>query len=273
MIYDYRDVEIAINGTGLLIDSATLSINPRISPIGAIGMTSFYDYAVDGNLECELTINYIPEVSNEPNYSICRNIRFFPNSYTNRNFTISYANISGNFYLKSYAFNVSELNEARATATYVCYNKLSGDYATSNYASYDAENLSGIAHAWSTYSEKQNGDDIEIINFSYNFDANIKPFYRIGNPYPHQVSYFGSNERYDIVRDRFTHLNYSGDTPDHFYNGLYKFRCAAISGANTVNTPEDLTFIVDGCKIINQDLTNNIDGQQTIKTTLIKNYD
>lgn len=271
MIYNNRDIKITINGTGLLCNSATLSINPNIDPILAIGMSSFADYQINDGPTSEITLNYTPEVFAEPNHSISTNIRI-SHDYS-RNFQLVYAGITGDYYLRSYSFSVNELNEAQASASYVCFHQLSGNYASLNNTNYDSSDLLGIGHAWSTYAEKENGDDVNVISFDYQFSSNIKPFYKIGSPYPHQVMYLGSNESYNIRRNIYNTLNYSGSDPEHFYNGLYKFRCDAVSGLNTENTADNIEFTINNGIVTEQTLQNTIDNSPVIQTSIIRIFD
>lgn len=272
MIYNNNDIEVTINNTGLLINSASLNIAANISPIQAIGYNSFIDYQVNGGYTAQITLNYVPEISNEPNRSIYNSIKNNPASFNNQNFQIAYAGITGDYYLTNYSFSVNQLNEAQASATYICYHQLSGDYNATNHVSFDSQNLSGIAHSWSTFAEKQNDDDVNVVSFNCNFSANLKPFYKIGSPYPHQVMYLGSNETFNVVRDVYSPLNYSGGDVQHFYNGLYKFRCEAISGLFPTNQVEDFSFIIDGGRVTNQSLNHTIDSKPLIQTSISKQY-
>lgn len=271
MIYNNRDIKITINGTGLLCNSATLSINANIDSIVAVGMSAFTDYQVNGGPTAEINLNYVPEIFAEPNKSISTNIRTYHNY--SENFQLVYAGITGDYYLKSYSFAVNELNEAQATASYICYNQLSGNYAVLNNTNYDSSDLLGIGHAWSTYAVKENGDDVDIINFDYQFNCNIKPFYKIGSPYAHQVMYLGSNESFNITRNTYSTLNYSGGDAEHFYNGLYKFRCDAVSGLNTENTADNIVFSINGGVVRSQTLSNNINSPPLIQTSIIRIFD
>lgn len=270
MIYNAKNIEISINDSGILASNASLNVSPNISPIQSIGMSNFHDYQVDNGIISQITFSYLPEVHNEPNFGIVNGIK--SSSYDHRSFQIKFAGITGDYYLQSYNFSVNELNAAQASATYVCYHQLSGTYAATNHITYDSQNLTGIAHAWSTYAEKQDDSDINVINFNYTFNTNTKPFYNFGGVYPHQVMHLGSNESYTVVRGEHSTLNYSGANVEHFYGGLYKFRCAAISGLNVVQTPEDLTFNVYEGRVTNQDIVVSVDETPLVQTTIIRNY-
>lgn len=272
-IYNNDNIEIAINSTGLLINTANFSVSPSLEQIQTLGTLNYYDFQPNEGISHRVSMTYTPEISNEPNFNIAQGSKA-QNIFLDRNFELSFAGISGNYYLQSYSFSVNELNEATANATYVCYGQLSGDYQSSSHVSYDATNLSGIPHAWTTYAEKSNGDSVSNIkSFEYSYENNLKPFYKLGSPYPHQVMSMGLKEKYDIIRDVYSSLSYSGAAVNQFYDGLYKFRCASVSGLLSTTELQDLTFTVNGGRVSNQSIDVSVNSNPLIKTTITKLYD
>lgn len=271
-IFNNNDIEIAINGTGLLVNSASINISPSLDEIRAIGGRAFSDFSVDGGFTSQISLSYTPEVTSEPNFAIATG-SLNPTTFADRNFQIAFAGITGDYYLDSYQFSVNNLNQAQATVSYTCYHQLSGDFQSSSHVSFDTYNLSGIAHSWSTYAEKQNGDDVNVLSFNYSYQNTHQPFYRIGSPYPHQVMSMGIVETYDIDRDVYSNLSYSGSTVSQMHDDLYKFRCASVSGLVTAQDPQDLTFTIDGGVVNSQTITTENDSSPIIQTTIIKIHD
>ena len=71
MIY-FNDVEVTVNGTGILANSASISSRNQIQPVRVLGRKGIAFQAPAGPIQSDFSISYLPETNNEPNYNIVK---------------------------------------------------------------------------------------------------------------------------------------------------------------------------------------------------------
>lgn len=237
---DFREVDIIIDGSGILAESASISSETALSPLYALGYKLPLTQSAEGGLQSNFRFSYWLEASYDPNYE---NVRFLRTggryTYNHSPATLVIGGVTGLGYITDYQINLSPNQGARASANYVCFNPLSGQLENkSNEIHYNTTKTSGIAHGWTVYIVNDTMmNSHPIYDFNYNFNADWSPLYILGNIYPNQVQFSNANESINITRDTYSHLTFSGQASTGFFGsssdtyinilGLYKYRDAS----------------------------------------------
>src|SRR3990167_6777018 len=209
--------DVAVNGTGIMADSASLSSENVLTPIYVVGYKGIKDNSPGGNIKNTFQINYFIEPNRSPNFSIINDIKTFTNDNTWTPQTVEIGTITGfSSYLQSFNLKVPLNQPAKASVSYVSFNPTSGVLQDSiGSIGYDETSELNLLHGWSTFiTSSGNYTSIKIFDFEYGITVNWSPIYTLGRFYPNQVELMGGAERLTIVTDNFYEANFYGTGVD-----------------------------------------------------------
>lgn len=262
---NYNNIEVKVNGSGLIVENANLTTNNALQSIGVIGYKNPIAFPVTNALKSQASINYLIEVDNEPNIPIVEFIKTGINNQTWTATPIVIGQITGSGYLDSYSLRVIPNEPVMANVSFLIFSPLTGQYQATQSAR--AISFSGIAHGLSSLFLDDNSlpSLVNFYNFDYDFKATWNPVYTIGNLYPIQVQLVNAEENFSIISDDYRHINYSGEALTGHYNTrqlqIYSF---------ATNIP--LTLNLSGAIVTSNQLNVSLDDIGRILTTATNTY-
>lgn len=210
----FDQIDVTVNGTGILAENASVSVQADLVPAYVIGRRGIVDQAPSQGINNSVSLSYFLEVDNEPNYGIVDQIRNFSSTTEElQPTTINIGGISGVFYLRSYQLKVAPNTPAKVTASYVGYNQVSGNVAEkAGTVNYNASNGSGIGFGFASVGG--NHTLKEAFDFNYSFQANYIPVFALGSQEPISVKLMGASEDMSISKTGFYDPSFTGTNPD-----------------------------------------------------------
>jgi hypothetical protein len=211
-----KNCNVFINGTGLMVQSASINSSNSTLPVQSIGKRGFSKYIANGPITHSVSLDYILKTDNEPNYQIYNAIKNHVNSTTFQECELVIGGISGSFYLDSYSVSSSPNNLTTARASYISFEEtLSGyldDSKTPKETVDYVSSTTGFSNGWVTYFyEEGELAQNSVYDFSYSFQSSWEPSYIIGSKVPSQVDLMGYSESITVLRDIYTKPVFSGE--------------------------------------------------------------
>lgn len=274
MIYQYDQIEVLINGSGVLAESAVLNTNNALEGIYCLGNKTIVNQNHNGPLKSTLNLNYLLEVNNEKSFSYISYLRTGFSNFSYDALTISVAGVTGTYNLDSYSINAAPNEPIMAKATYSSYYELTGNIQTkTSSTNYNLTNSSGVGHAYSLILffilDSSSPANTPTYDFSYDFRANWQPIYTLGQKYPNQIALNGCSENINITKDYYTNLGLSGVTLNEYLKNpmdgepgppLYDVNVIGLSFIETFNQEPNLILDISGAKVNSIELGANING-------------
>lgn len=271
----FENIEVKINNSGLLVDSATLSSANSLSPIYSLGMKGPISESVTGPLTSNFNISYVPEASWEPNLQAISYYRTAHSDFTFPPMTGAIAGVTGEFYLQSYNLKISPNEPNKATATYICYKNVSGSFQNKSSATvFDRTNSTGVMHGWTSIVNLSGGAD-PIHELDYDCRINWGPIYQLGNIYPTQVQLIGGTEILNFTRDVYGFISFSGDASAGYFSFVSPNSIITLTGVGYVNEVNNGTnFYLLDCSgsVVSNDLVATINNIAKIRTSVQKHF-
>jgi len=221
----FEKCDVLINGTGILAESASLSVDTPFASVDVLGTHFSQGYVNLGNLQNSVELSYFLETTKEPNRLILNQIK--ENRLVVPTTTLTIGGLSGSFYLDTYRVQVVEHQPVMVTVSYVGFVPISGSLTNStNQTLYTTGFHTGIANYYSTTATLKyiNPTDpsniysvlLDSTNFescSYNFKNNLQPIYAIGSLYPIDIKQMAAEETVEIIHDNWVHASALGTSP------------------------------------------------------------
>lgn len=210
----FREIDVSINRTGIMAESATINTQNLDTDLFSLGYKKPVGHAPQGPMRSTIQFNYFIDVGKEPNYDIVRNLK---DQYSNFNpFDVCVGNLTGTSYLSAFSVRPTQNDLLRATVEYTCFDKISGSLLISDGSiTYNPSNYSGILHGNSvTFQPTQNY--VPVYDFNYDFRANWTPVYTLGRKTPSQVLLASAEEQFSFSLESYNILNYTGNYAKDF---------------------------------------------------------
>jgi len=275
--FSYDNVDVTINSTGILSQSASINTQNEITPAYVIGKRNIIGQFPEGPIKSAFSFNYFPEIGNEPNYTITQLLKNLNDDILWSGVSVAVAGVTGyNCYLTNYSIGASPNEMVIASVSYETFTPLSGQLLNKNDSI--TYNPSGLwAHGWTSYVTDTSGHlNQPTYDFSYEFNISWQPIYILGQKSPSQVSLIGGSESLRFTKDVFFHnVSFSGESPSgSFITG--EDQNIDIMGVTLLcGKPEasgnSLSFPVTGSKIKNYQLNIQLDDFVKI-TTVIERF-
>jgi hypothetical protein len=214
----FDNTDVLINNSGVLASNASITSKNNIRPIQTIGRVGSSVNAPSGPIEHIIRMNYAVQLGHEPNYGIVTGLKVATDT-TGYSPTILEVNgVTGFGFLNQYNLTIEPNNVTTASAEYVSYFNLSGDFRdqvySGNYGDFDK-----VGHGWTTYlTQGQSYSESPVYSLSYSFRADWEPVYTLGRKEPSQVLYLGGEETLSIEKDDYTHIKFSGEKSEDFFS-------------------------------------------------------
>ena len=220
MIYS-QDVDVALQPkgcagwTGVLAQQARLSISITPSETYSVGRKGSSYVSANGPALGNLNISYLLESESEPCFEVVRLLKDNRQAKTR----ISFAGTTGDYYLNSYQINSAPNRLLQASATFECYDLVSGKHAgdfgshgTAGIAAVQYNTTKSTTNGWSTYLIESGNHPRKnpTVDFSYSLQAKHEPIYVINKQVPSQVEFYAATETISSTKAKFYNAHVSG---------------------------------------------------------------
>jgi hypothetical protein len=276
----YDNIDVAINGSGILAESAAIAQVNYLDPAYVLEKRGEMSQPVKDSIRSKIDIGYFVEVDHEPSLGIVDSIKKFrTDDHNAKPFTVEIANISGSFYLEDYQLRIQPNQIVKAAVSFVSYDPLSGDVSTKRVGS-DAINYNqtnSFAHGWTTFVTNSGvAREFPTYSFEYQFRASWNPIYSIGNPYPKQVQLLNAGEMLVLTRDDFKHVQFSGQQATEAFasehGNDYVVDAVRLNLLCDSNTGQCLQIGMSGGVIVNSRLQAQVGEMVRSKIGINRNY-
>lgn len=279
----FENVDILINNSGILADSASISSENNLKPIYSIGNKGTHNLSPAGPIKHTINFSYLLTVNQDPNFFIASGIKNNNNNpYTG--VTIEVNSITGiNCLLKSISYNARPNDVVRANAVYETYQDISGGFQETQ--AYSGQYLTDVAHGWATYfSSNESYFTNPIYDLSYSYDVDWSVRYSLGKKEPVQISYISSNEKIELDQENYTKIEFSGQNAlgtilENTETGLdfFSLNIVGFSEYDTGVKPftgsyNHLPLNLSGFKIYQSDVNAKLNDILSNKVSIIKFY-
>lgn len=233
MIY-FDDIDIsvkpkgAVSATGVLAQSCSLEIKNSTRGVRGVGRIGSHGHSAHGPAEAAMTINYLLETESEPFFEITRLLKkpstfqaleYNPDgsldSRRSQTTRISFAGITGDYYLSNYSIRALPNQTLQGNATFNCFNLVSGKNAghfSRDTSTIQYNTTKSTTHGWTTYLIESGNHPKKNPTFelTYSFEARYMPLYTLNRQVPSQVDFVGGEEIMTVVKSDFYNAHASG---------------------------------------------------------------
>lgn len=292
----FNKCDVAINGSGVMADSASINTSNSLEPIRSVGKKGIIYQAPVGPLQATYDISYMVETNNEPNYNIVQALRSLENSFHNKGVVVEVGGISALCYLTQYSLTSAPNEPVKANVSYQSWQPTTGSLSDTplvgpfggGAVSYNSQRSSGIAHGWTTYiSTSANALTNKSYGFDYNFQMNWEPAFAFQRLDPYDVRFINAAETINLVRDTHYDVFFSGSeaarvllatgelTKEGIRMGVPKDKNINLHSVGILCDPQayssKLSFDLSDATIVSTNVNASLDD--LVKTTLtLKNY-
>lgn len=212
MAISFQNVNVYVQNSGILAESASIEISNSLAPANSLGFNGVCDFPPSGPVKTTLSFSYTLNAASEPNYITSSGLRTYLGDCPS---VVHCAGLTAYpSFLESYNVRVEPNQQAKATASYVCFAPLVGSLQNKLInLTYPGLTSSGIGHGWVT---EINGDP--ILSLSYGFSQRWEPMYKIGSPSVVNVLNYGGQSTLSVTKDTFVQPTFSGIDASDFLN-------------------------------------------------------
>lgn len=211
MIYQYKNAQILLNGTGIHAINATLDVASSNDPVYLAENKDRLGYAPSNGVGGSLRLSYY------------LSYRDFLKNYIEAD---SYS-ISGHFgglyftggYLRSYAFNAVPNTPVVINSELVFFDDIKGSF-NPTYIQSQNTGFFNISNATIQNASTKVGETItNILSADYNYNADIQPLYRAGEIMPDRIVFGQKETNIDVSTDKL-----DGDISIYGKNSIIELR-------------------------------------------------
>ncbi|SRR3990167_518630 len=284
-MYQHDRINVLINGSGLLAESASLNSSNQLSPNYQIGKRGIASITASGPIKNVFNFSYTPKLDYDSAFIDCSGLKDLVNDLYFTGSIIEFGGITGyNCYLQSYSLHAEPNVLVKAQASYISFNELSGTLLPKK-AIPTMNEANAIAWGPTVYITTQTGYYLTpVFSFDYNFQADFEPIYTFGRAFPSQINFMGASENMTFIRDNFIKVYFTGKdaynneansyivnsgTEDPFINMLdIAFTC----NTGLEERFPSFVFNISGAKITNSEMNVRVDDYLKSTTTIVNYY-
>ena len=211
----FNKCNVAVNGSGVMADSASIRTSNSLQPIRSVGKKGIIYQAPNGPLTTTYNISYLIETNNEPNYNVVQALRSIENSFHNKGVVVEVGGISALCYLRSYSFSSSPNQPVKARVSYQSWKPTTGSLSenTISPVSYNSQRSSGLAHGWTSYvTTSATALTNKSYGFNYDFNMSWEPVFSFGRIDPYDVRFINATETINLTKDTSYDVAFSGSS-------------------------------------------------------------
>lgn len=260
----FDNIDIAVNYSGILATRATIDSSNSIEGAFLLGRINQFNTIPVGPIKTTFKFEYIPEISQEPNFVIVNKIKNLIIDTGYHGEKVELAGITqDNCFLNSYSLRAQPNNAVQASVSFISFFPVC-DSQTEKQNLTPYINDGNMPHYFSTYV-LNSGDNIDkpVYNLEYNFTCDWNPVYVIGRKYPVAIKMLNAVETLNFGMDTFKSATFSGQklTDSDLFNlsdsNTIKFSNLSLICSNYCSGNSDnlISIPIDKFKIINTNLS------------------
>lgn len=274
----FDQVDVSINDSGVLAQSASINVAAELSPVYSVGHKGIHSQSPNSARNYNANVSYYLEVDNEPNFAALENLKTF-NSTTEEvpPVYLNIGGVSGAFYLNSYQIQAAPNSPISVNAGYIGFTEISGNAKQKTGAvNYNLSSGSGIAYGFSAFITTTGTFSVPPkFGFSYSFSAEYKPIYKIGAEEPLYVKLMSANEQMSVISTGLYNPSFSGTDPIGLLfqqNGSTGIQLFGLKFHCFEDASESISINISGAKINSSNLGISMDNIITTETSFNKYY-
>ncbi len=185
---NFNNIEIKVDGSGIACPSLNYSIQNNLNEIGIAGFQKWSPKQLqNGGQVVKIGFNYYPDNANDLLLDHVFQCHTGSVHSVMHPFKISFAGITGMFYLENYSIRVSPNSINECSASLTCFSPITG--SITSYSPYSYYSSGGkFIHADSTrFSLDGESVDFDVNSIGYSMALSYAPIYIIGSQNPFQV--------------------------------------------------------------------------------------
>lgn len=274
---NFNEIDVTVNGTGILAENASVSANNNLAPIYALGKKNITPQAITGPFQGNMQFDYIMDLGVEPNQPITTTLKTTFPTFHHEPSRITIAGLTGFSYLDSYSINISPNNPGKSVASYLVFTPFSGALAPKkgNFP-YNTSGIRALSHGWSTrVTTPEETFTFPTFEFNYNFKANWQPVYVIGKTIPTQVHLMSIEENISISKDFYKNILIEGQEGWQFLNfssPTANISIIALFGELLAGGPAILNININGMKVRSSKLSAGLNDVVKNTVEMRRNY-
>lgn len=262
----FEEIDVTINGTGILAETAQINSSNATIPLRALGYHLPLSITNNGPISSTISLSYYPIISGDPSLGIVRGLKEnYQDTYTG--FQVAIGGITGNCFLTQYSLGFTPNDITTASASYQSFQPISGSLiANSSSPNYDKSKFSGISHGTKVFFE--NSGDLNsnpVYSLNYSFEANWLPIYSMISGtatrslgVPSQVQLIEAKESFSIVKDVFSHVLLTGESLTGNLNKKFIYINNLASGYTSTNNEFSEVINLSGAVIESVSLDSSV---------------
>jgi len=277
MQFNFDNVDVAVNRSGILSTNSSINTNNSIEAAYVLGYSRPINQLPFGSIKTTFNSTYFPVINQEPNFAVVNKIKSMINDSGYLGERVEFAGLHHDYwFLDSYSLKVQPNNIVETTVNYSTFWQLCGGTLRPKSNQINYLDQGSCMHSWSTYI-LSSGDYMNkpIYDFSYSFQANWRPIYIIGKKFPVEVKLLGASETISFNTDEYRAVLFTGENvyPNLLdsNNGNIQFRNISIicmDGCDsTGDSSASLNLNVSGFKI--KSITPVVQVGQTLRVTYL----
>lgn len=258
MVLNFNEIDIAVNGSGILANNCSISTNNSIEAAYILGHIRPINQLPQGSLKTTLNTSYLPVINQEPNFATVNKIKSMLNDFNYLGEKVEFAGLHHDYwFMDNYSLKIQPNNIVESNVVYSTYWELCGDLRQkSNNINYLGDG--SICHAWTTYI-LNTGDylNVPVYDLSYDFSVEWRPVYVIGKKYPIEMRLLNAVETLSFSLDIYNRVLFTGQDlyPNIFNsnNGNLELKNVSLVCLEDCNNPNNsqntLSINISGFKI------------------------
>lgn len=260
MVLYFDNCDVAINRSGIMATSASISATNSLTPLQSIGYQSNINQSPNDSIRNITQINYIPEINNEQNYLTLQSLKTLKNTIPYTGNRIEIAGVVQEFcFLTNYSLKLFPNGMSEASVQYESYWPLCANQVKMKEGRFNYDADGTIPHGWGAIITSSQNDG-EIYEFNYSFKPTWSPVYSIGNKYPSQVELMAVEETFNLSTNIFQEPSFYGiDLENNIITGNSNIKLYDLTKICYPNEIVDhLSFSISGAKIRDCELSVSV---------------
>ena len=269
--YQFDDVDVVINGSGILAESASLSQQVAPSQVKSLGYNGVLGATPSQNVSNTLVLNYYLDTRKDYGLDYIAYLRSGGcySQIPDKTY-IALAGVTGEYYLANLSLRGSPGEPIKISSSYVGFVDVTGSIQNkTNAINYGYLAQSGLANGNSLFITNPSNylTNHTIYDFEYGFRGDWRPEYSIGSKNPAQIQFLAGNEQTSFYTDTWSKIQVSGQEVTGYFGIGSSLSRVSIYGLGYLNGNTSFLTTIDlsGMKI-----TNNAEEIRTQDIVRIK---
>ncbi len=257
----FNDVEVKVDGTGLMVERISLNSTAPVSAARTIGRNLSHQ-TPNGFFRTNAQFSYYIDLEKDPLYARVLDLKNTTNYTGLLGQTVEVAGVTGVFYLQRYQLAIGPNQILRASVAMAGYEPSTGELQKKTSSTdYLPVGFSGLAHSWTTKAITDAGDlTLPIYDFSYKFSPVYNPIYTLCKKFPNQVTFLSSEEDITLTQDTYRATVFTGESGFNAFGDSANPRIKVLKLGSLCDASLDTAMEIDVSRAVLDSANLNVDS-------------